>query len=294
MSLSKQNTPDIQPLLKVTGRVIVGGIKNNTATERTLTELMTSREKRPIWTPDEEMAFLDRVTQKAREKAKLVLAEALAEAGGMKTEARERGYADGRAQGYEEGYAQGYSEAQQLAEQQLSAAHQEMADSLAQALSAVQEGSEVIWGTYRQDLVDLLRMCVEKITGAELTANRRAILQGLLFKAVEQLEGHRGLTIRVHPEDEPTMAAIIEQSRDRYPALDAWRLKNDSQMLPGGLIVESEQGKMDSTLEGRWSVLKSVLDELTLPFVYADAPQEDPNQTAQQKTQRPPTQELSL
>lgn len=292
MSLSKQKVPDIQPQLQVTGRVIVGGIKNNTATERTLTELMTSREKRPIWTPDEEMAFIDRVTQKAREKAKIILAEALAEAGRMRVQAREQGYAEGRAQGYEEGYQQGYTEAQQLAEQQLAAAHQEMADSLAQALAAIQEGSEVIWTTYRQDLADLLRLCVEKITSAELSANRGAILHGLLFKAVEQLEGHRGLTIRVHPEDEPTMAELIEQSRDRYPALDAWRLKTDPQMLPGGLVVESEQGKMDSSLEGRWSVLKDVLDELTLPFVYADAPQA--SEETGQETRRPPTQEISL
>jgi len=144
MSLSKQNVPDIQPQLQVTGRVIVGGIKNNTATERTLTELMTSREKRPIWTPDEEMAFIDRVTQKAREKAKIILAEALAEAGRLRVQAREQGYAEGRAQGYEEGYQQGYAEAQQLAEQQLAAAHQEMADSLAQALVSQKVGDRRI------------------------------------------------------------------------------------------------------------------------------------------------------
>lgn len=273
MSLSKQNNPDIQPHLFVTGRVIVGGVKNNTATERTLTEIMSSREKRPIWTPDDEMAFIDRVTQKAKEKAKQILTGGLAEAARLRQEARELGYAEGKTAGYNEGYEQGHTEAQNLAEQQLAAAHQEMADSLAQALASIQEGSEVIWDTYRQDLVDLLRVCVEKITNVELSVNRRSILEQLLFKAVEQLEGHRGLTIRVHPDDAPTMEGLLEHSRERYPALERWRLKADPQMLPAGLIVESEQGRMDSSLEGRWVVLKSVLDELALPFVYIHEPQ---------------------
>lgn len=272
MSLSSQNKSDIQPQMFVTGRVIVGGIKNNTAIERTLTEIMTSREKRPVWSPDEEMSFLDRVTQKAKGKAKLILAEALADAALLKKEANERGFAEGQSAGYTHGYEQGSAEAQKLAEQQLAAAHQEMAESLAQALASIQEGSEVIWDTYRQDLADLLRLCVEKITAAELSTNRSAILQQLLFRAVEHLEGHRGLTVRVHPDDEQTLAIIIEQGRERYPALERWRLKADPRMLPGGLIVESEQGKIDSSLEGRWAVLNSVLQELVLPFATADLP----------------------
>lgn len=200
------------------------------------------------WSKEVEQEVMQRVQEKAAAKAKEIVSNATVEAKRIREGA------------YQEGLEQGLAEAQQQLEQ----AHIEMSESLAGALEAINSGRESIWKTHRQDLVALVRLAVERICNLELDQNRREVLSGFLDQAVESLDELSGLNITVHPDDRETIEQLLAASSQRHPKLSAWRVKDDPKMQPGGLLVESDHGMVDNTLEGRLAIVKPILDSLSL------------------------------
>ncbi len=235
-----QRTPSGRPV-----QVIMG------AEVRTLAGAPARRETpaSPAWDPAEEADYLARVKARAADKAREMLAQARADATRLHDEARQ--------QGYEAGLAQ--------AQQELSHAHAEMAHSLAQTLASICEGSLAVWQVYRQDLILLTRFAVEKILGVELGENRRQVLESLLDEAAARLEAAQGLTLRVSTEDRETMEQILQSFTEHYPKLQQWSVKTDAAMAPGGVVVESDAGLVDNSLESRMALVEEVLNQLSLP-----------------------------
>jgi len=241
-----------------TGKPITGKILVNSGSGKPLevtVEDLKTRNRNSLWNAAVEAEYMERVRAKAAAKAQEIVSLAMTEAEHLKQQAQEEGYAQGVA----------------TAQEQLAAAHQDMADSLAQALASVDVGRRQIWDDYRQDIVTLLGLAVEKILGIELGTRRNDILGHLLDQALDSIDAQRGLTIRVNPQDAETMREILDMGRERHPGLERWRLKNDPTMQPGGLIVESGQGIVDNSLESRMALVQSVLDQLEIPGEEQDA-----------------------
>jgi flagellar assembly protein FliH len=238
--------------VKVTGRVFMG-VGSGQSMQLTLDDLK-GHESIGRWSKELEQEVMERVQVKAAAKARDIVAKGMAEARELRGKAREEGYAEGVAQ----------------AQQQLEQAHHEMADSLGQALDAIQQGSESIWKHHREELASLVRIAVEKILNIELASQRQEVLAGFLDQAVEALEEHAGLTLTVHPEDQEAMHQVLTLASQRYPRLSAWRVKTDPAMQPGGLLVESDHGMVDNTLEGRMAIVEPILRRLELPEASAD------------------------
>ncbi len=238
--------------LKITGRVFMG-VGSGQSMELSIDDLQ-HHESLGRWSKELEQEVMERVQAKAAAKARDIVAAAMVEARELRAKATEEGYADGVTQ----------------AQQQLEQAHQEMADSLGQALAAVQQGSETIWKHHREALVSLVRIAVEKILNIELGNQRHEVLAGFLDQAVEALEAHAGLTLTVHPEDHEAMHQVLAMAAQRYPKLSAWRVKTDPAMQPGGLLVESDHGMVDNTIEGRMAIVEPILRQLELPIEELD------------------------
>ncbi|TVM14598.1 flagellar assembly protein FliH [Oceanidesulfovibrio indonesiensis] len=233
-----------------TGKVIMGGVVRNLAGAPESPE----QRQRSIWDEAAEAEYLTRVKARAADKAREVLLAAREEAAELRRQAAD--------EGYEEGVRQ--------AQDELVQAHQEMAESLASSLAAVSEGSIAIWRAYREELVLLVQLAVEKIIGITLDASRREVIQALLDEAAARLEASQGLVLRVHPEDKETLESILEAFADRYHTLRNWRVEGDGSMTPGGLKVESSLGMVDNSLQSRRQVVQDVLDSLELPETEAE------------------------
>jgi flagellar assembly protein FliH len=41
-------------------------------------------------------------------------------------------------------------------------------------------------------------------------------------------------------------------------------VRADPKITPGGLVLETDQGMADNTLEGRWKAIEPILDQLAL------------------------------
>ncbi len=207
------------------------------------------RSRSTAWSEGDEAAYMARVKEKAAAMAKDILERAAAEAAAVREQARQ------------EGYAKGLEEA----EAELETFRSGMADSVSGVLSAIEGQCSAIFSEWRGDLVALFRLAVEKVIARELSEDRAATLESLLPEAVAQLEKRRELVIRVHPDDEPVIADIINVTKERYPDVASWRVRADASMTPGGLLVESESSLADGRVESRAAVIEDVLQRLILP-----------------------------
>ncbi len=203
------------------------------------------------WTTDTEAEYLVRVREKATAKAKEILVTAQAEAAAL----------------HKNAYAQGYEAGMTQAQAELEEFRQGMGASVAAVLAAIEGNAGHIAAAWRQELVALLRQCVETAVNHELSTQRAALLAGLFDGAVAKMEAAQRITILVHPEDEPAVADIVDaagQADDRV-----FVVRSDASLDPGSLILESEDSRADNSLTVRRALVENILAQLIVP---ADAP----------------------
>ena len=201
------------------------------------------------WTEKDEAAYMERVRAKAEQMAVGLITEAKAQAERI------------REQALREGYEAGLAEAQG----ELDNFRQAMADSVSAVLSAIEGQCSHIFAQWREDIVGVARLAVERITAVELSEKRREVLEGVLLEAVSLLEKRRELVIRVNPEDEPVIEDIIRITRERFDDVQSWRVKADASIAPGGMVVESESSLAEGRVESRIAAVDQILSRLTLP-----------------------------
>lgn len=201
------------------------------------------------WNEQDEAAYLDRVRRKAEEAAAGLIAGARADAERIREEARQ------------EGYDAGVKEA----EADLEAFRGGMSESVAAVLGAIEGQCAHIFAQWREDLIHVTRLAVERISGLEMEERRRESLDALLMEAVSLLEKRRELVIRVNPEDEPVISDIVGMTKERFSDVKSWRVKADADISPGGMVVESESSLAEGRVESRMAAVDEVLKRLSLP-----------------------------
>lgn len=231
---------------KVTGRVLVGAGPGGPGEMRI--EDMDSRRRPGVWTTRTEEEYFRRVRERAAVMAREVVDAAQAEAEALRAGARQEGLAEGRAQ------------AEQEKEKFLST----QAQALAASLDSLGAGCGNLWNQHRQELVTLVRLAVEKLLNIELSERRAEILANLLTQAVEAIDTTRGLTLAVSPGDKELVEELAARARAANPRLAQFTVRVEPGMAPGGLRLESEQGLVDNTLEGRWKAIEPILDQLAV------------------------------
>ncbi len=227
------------------------------------------------WTEKDEAAYLDRVRSKAEQMAAGIIAEARAKA--------ERIQAEARKDGYEAGLVEAQSE--------LESFRQVMADSVSAVLGAIEGQCSHIFAQWREDIVGVARLAVERISAFELSEKRQETLEGLLLEAVALLEKRRELVIRVNPEDEPVIEDIIKTTKERFEDVRSWRVRGDASITPGGMLVESESSLAEGRVESRIAAVDQILSRLTLPD--QALPEQQPGEPAARAPENGPAPQQS-
>lgn len=215
--------------------------------EATISDLEGTR--RPLWDERTEAEYMERVQAKAAARVCEMLEEARREADALRARAREEGYAAGL----------------DAARAELDEFRAGMGDSVSAVLQAIQGQCSSIFAVWREELVELLKACVERYSGVIIAEERATVLRTLFAQAVQALDSHRQLVIRVNPEDESAVADMVQAAKERLAGLEAWTVRGDASMAPGGLVVESDDGMVDNRIETRRAVIEEVLAHLTLP-----------------------------
>ncbi len=204
------------------------------------------------WSADDEAGYLARVRERAGQMATKLLVDARREAEAIKAAAKEEGYAAGL----------------EHAQAELNEFRAGMGEAVSAVLGAIEGQCSHIFDQWREDLLGLVRLCVQRVSGLELSFERRAILEALLVEAVAVLEKRRELVIRVNAEDEPMLTDIVGLAKERFPDVQIWRVKADAAISPGGMLVESESSLADGRVESRVAAVEEVLSQLHLPETF--------------------------
>lgn len=167
----------------------------------------------------------------------------------------------------EEGFQAGLERAQE----ELARFRTELGMSLVEVLRAIHGQCGVIFEGWRKELTELLKVCVEKSTALVLDERHGLVLEHLIMEAVRQLDDRRCITLRVHPDDENAVAGIFAAAGERLPNMGQWSVAGDPSLELGGLVAESQSGTVDSRLELHSELVMNILRHLTLPSTELDS-----------------------
>lgn len=200
----------------------------------------------------QEAAKIKGEAEQIRKQAEEELAKAqkeLAEAGRIRNEAH--------AEGYEAGMNQAGAELQEF--------RGELGQSLAVLLRAIERQRKNILDNWREDLAELVRCAVHAGTGHVLQKEHEAVLQSLVFKALDLLENRSLISLRVNPTDEESVSDMFRAARERAPELRQWTVHGDDTIEPGGLVADSGSGSIDLRRSNYREMVDGILSHLALP-----------------------------
>jgi flagellar assembly protein FliH len=241
MSLSKQ-MPDSTEA-KYTGKVVMG-MNTPGPDEMTIQELEGKRQL--LWDDSTNEEYLKRVKEKAKEKAKEIMIMAELEAEALRATARH--------DGYEEGI--------KAAQAELEAHQQQMSTEVENILTQIGSQGSTIFEERRQDIMDLIKLAVEKTLAIEMSESRKESLENILTEALDRIESQRQVAIKCSPADAPDLEIFIQAIQERNPLLKYWTIKGDPSLANGGVLLESADGKVDNTVASRWEGVHPILDQL--------------------------------
>ncbi len=161
----------------------------------------------------------------------------------------------------EDGFQAGLDQAQD----ELNNFRMAMGSSVAGVLHAIEAQCMQIFAHWRQDLVDVVKVCAEKGTALVLEERHSQILEAMLLRAIRSLDERRSITLRVHPEDEPVVADLFAAAKEKNPDLSSWYISADPALQPGDIMAESPTGSVDSRRELYQHMVENIMRHLSLP-----------------------------
>ncbi len=258
-------------------------------------DAMQAASRQEQWNKKTQQDYLEKVRQKAIDRAKEILGEAYTERQNILAEAEheaERIRQEARAAqqaaeeirnqsqelrhavqvelddaqhikegAHEEGFQAGLAQAQE----ELQNFRAAMGSSVAGVLRVIEGQTLHLFCAWRAELVDLLRVCVEKGTSIVLNEERKSVLEGMMLKAVRNLDQRRSVVLRVNPEDEPVVTDLIAAAKESNPELGQWDVSSDLTLQPGDIIAESSTGTVDSRLDLFREMVENIIQHLSLP-----------------------------
>lgn len=263
-------------------------------------DAMQAAARQEQWNQRTQNEYLDRVREKATDRAKEILgaayterqnilAESQEEAQRIKLESQvqyakaeealnqaqqireaaeiERTEAENiRAHAQQEGFDAGLAQARD----ELDAFRGAMGASVAVVLQAIERQCSPLFAAWREEVTELVKVCVEKGTNWVLDNKHEDVLRALVMESVRQLDARQTVSLRVHPDDEPAVADMFAAAREVMPDVERWIVTADPSVQLGGLIAESPSSTVDNRLELRRNLVSNVLEHLTLPSGEAD------------------------
>jgi flagellar biosynthesis/type III secretory pathway protein FliH len=108
------------------------------------------------------------------------------------------------------------------------------------------------------DLVDLAFEIARRVLAS--AADRAAVTE-VAARALEAARLREHVTIRAHPEDLLALRAAEEELSARLVRAHGVALRGDAAVDRGGIVVETEAGRIDARLGTQLAALRRALDE---------------------------------
>jgi flagellum-specific ATP synthase len=153
-------------------------------------------------------------------------------------------------QAYEEGYAQGKDQGIALENGKT----EPVLDIIRQVKSTLIEHSRIIQKASRRDAVDIAVAMAESIVRHEISS-RPAAAEEILGGALSIVAGQDQVKIRVHPQDEGLMQAILDHQSGEGQVPGKVEIVADRQLQRGGCLIETDFGVVDARIDKQLAVI---------------------------------------
>ncbi len=183
----------------------------------------------------------EEVLRQAREERDQLLAE--------QEELKKKAYEEGLAEGREEGRRQGLDE------------YTEKIDSVTRLFDELTEDRRKLASAYESELLELIKVVVERLVCREVFRNDSVILE-VLNNALEYVVDNTTVGVKLNKADLERLRGGSEESEI---SLDQGRrrveLIEDNSISTGGCLVVTGSGEIDATLENRRDLLFAAVDK---------------------------------
>lgn len=173
-----------------------------------------------------------------------ILREALEEAERIKKEAREEAFEQGK----REALAKAAADASSIRDQ---------------ARSVLRQCEEIRRQTLESVESEIVRLSIEiaeKVLSAKLSLHPQVVVE-VAREAINMLHDRDRVVLFVNPSE----AELFEDRRDELAKhlspMGELHIIEDSDIKPGGCVAETEHGRVDARLDGRWEALLKALED---------------------------------
>jgi flagellar assembly protein FliH len=185
---------------------------------------------------------MNQFLERAREQGAALIALAREQAEAIAQAARE--------QGFEAGYVDGMKRAEDAVVDRLALAEQ--------LVARTRDAREEALASCERDLVELAFQIAEKIVRQKVAADPSATV-GVLEHALRKAFVRDGLTVLCNPDDLQRLSASSELLETRVGSLHGLSLIGDRRVSPGGVVVRTDAGDIDATIESQLERLRDLL-----------------------------------
>lgn len=159
--------------------------------------------------------------------------------------------------GFEEGINQGreeiFNEMRSVVDQKL--------DNFTQMVTEVLKTQDEILTQQKKEIYILLRNLTKWIIIRELKEDGKYI-ERLLEKLLLEIQARNNLLIQVNPSDFGGMPEVLAHVQSRLGELKNVRVEIDSAILTSGMIVESDNGIINATMEEQFKSLDKLFEDV--------------------------------
>jgi flagellar assembly protein FliH len=185
---------------------------------------------------------MNQFLERAREQGAALIAVAREQAEAIAQSARE--------QGFEAGYVEGMARAEAAVVERLALAEQ--------LVARTRDAREEALASCERDLVELSFQIAEKIVRQRVAADP-ATTVGVLEHALRKAFVRDGLTVLCHPDDLERLSASSELLQTKVGSLHGLSLIGDRRISRGGVVVRTDAGDIDATIESQLERLRDLL-----------------------------------
>lgn len=210
---------------------------------------------------DVEGRYMRQVRERARQKAKDVLIQALNEAEHIRQQAHDEAFAAGLEKGHAEGLEKGRAQGREESEGQIQQETEKLAALVSSLQTALDTEKECAYDDHKVTLFRILRLAVEKTLGRVLEETRLEVLNALFEDALQRLQTKTVVTVHVCPSDVDDVREMIERVKNEHSDIPEVRLQGRPDLAPGSIRVESGDGLVDNSIMARLEQVTTILDK---------------------------------
>lgn len=172
----------------------------------------------------------------------------------LSKEVQEQAYKEAYELGLKEGRETAYSEEKQRIENEM--------ESFRALIDEVKRSKEIIMKDNEKQIVHLCFYMAKRLLMKEIETNEDYI-QTLIKKSLEMAQSDEDITIKVSPEDKLWLDNHMETVFKELDLDSSTKIEEDSKILRGGVIIETNHGVIDATFEQRLEKLETVITNQT-------------------------------